>query len=286
MGTRPSTTPSDTILNKAAIRWNLSKFAPVAETDEAWTYRVEREDDGPAALRILKPAHTGRTERVGQLLDWYRGDGAIRHYGTSDQCILVEWCEGKLLSEPATEGKDAQATGAIANLVGMLHVARPNQPETLLPLRDHLADFHDADVRLWPDTARDLYARSIGIAYGVFDKPSAEIPLHGNVHHDRVVLAERGWVARTPIGLLGDPAWDVAASFLHPWGEVKLGADPVRINAMADVFAAKLDLRRKRILAFAAIYAADSACRALAEGEAINWQLAVLPNLLAVYAAA
>ncbi|WP_196259458.1 aminoglycoside phosphotransferase family protein [Pelagibacterium limicola] len=275
--------PADTILNKAAIRWNLSKLTPVAETSRAWTYRVQREDNTSAALRVFKPDHTADADRAGRLLDWYRGDGAIRHYGTSDQCILTEWCEGKLLSEPATDGKDAQATGAIANLIGMLHVARPDKPEKLLPLRDYLTDFHTADVRLWPDTARDLYARSIGIAYAVFDKPSAEIPLHGDVHHDRVMLAERGWVARTPIGLLGDPAWDLAASFLHPWGEVKLGADPVRINAMADAFATKLDLKHKRILAFGAIYAAASACRALAEGQPINWQLAVLPNLLAVY---
>lgn len=286
MGTRPATAPSDTILNKAAIRWSLSKLTPVAETARAWTYKVQREDNSPAALRILKPDQTAQTDRVGRLLDWYRGDGAIRHFGTSEQSILTEWCEGKLLSEPATEGKDDQATGAIANLVGMLHVARPDRPENLLPLRDYLADFHAADVRLWPDTARDLYARSIGIAYAVFDKPSAEIPLHGAIHHDRIVLAERGWVARTPIGLFGDPAWDLAASFLHPWGAIKLGADPVRINAMADAFATKLDLRRKRILALAAIHAADSACRALAVGEPINWQLAVLPNLLAVYDAA
>lgn len=286
MGTKPATAPSETILNKAAIRWSLSKPASVAETSEAWTYRVQREDNSLAALRIFKPGRQSDTDRIGRLLDWYRGDGAIRHLGTSDQCILTEWCDGKTLAEPATEGKDVQATGAIANLVGMLHVARPDQPEKLLPLRDYLAGFHAADVRLWPDTARDLYARSIGISYGVFDKPSAEIPLHGDVHHDRIVLAERGWVARTPLGLLGDPAWDVAASFLHPWGEVKLAADPVRINEMADAFAAKLDLRRKRILAFAAIHAADSACRALAEGGSINWQLAVLPNLLAVYDAA
>jgi streptomycin 6-kinase len=286
MGTKPASAPSDTILNKAAIRWSLSKLTPVAETSKAWTYRVQCEDNSLAALRIFKSEYAADTDRIGRLLDWYRGDGAIRHLGASEQCILTEWSEGKLLSEPANDGKDAQATGAIANLVGMLHVARPDQPEKLLSLRDYLADFHEADVRLWPDTARDLYARSIGIAFAVFDKPSADIPLHGDVHHDRIVLAERGWVARTPIGLLGDPAWDVAASFLHPWGKVKLGADPVRINAMADLFAAKLDLKRKRILAFAAIYAADSACRALAEGESINWQLAVLPNLLAVYDAA
>ena len=255
------------------------------ESAEAWTYKAVRDDNSLAALRIFKPGG-GDPLRAGDLLDWYRGDGAIRHLGTADNAILTEWAEGRMLSGPALEGKDAQATGAIANLVGMLHVDRPDTPDTLIPLREYLSDFFAADVRVWPDTARDLYARSVGIAYATLDKPAAEIPLHGDVHHDRIVLSERGWIARTPLGLVGDPAYDLAASFLHPWGKVKLAADPVRINAMADAFSTKLGYRRKRILAFAAIYAANSACRALAVGESINWHLAVLPNLLAVYDAA
>ncbi|RDE08016.1 aminoglycoside phosphotransferase family protein [Pelagibacterium lacus] len=276
------TAPHDTVLNKAAIRWSLTKLTPVAETGAAWTYRVTRDDNTPAALRIYK-ANGRSAAREGELLDWYRGDGALRHYGTAENCILTEWADGKLLSEPALDGKDDQATGAIANLVGMLHVNRPDAPENLVGLRDHLADFFAADVRLWPDTARDLYARSVGIAYGALDKPSAEIPLHGAVHHDRIVLTERGWVARSPLGLIGDPAYDMAASFLHPWGKVKLAANPSRINAMADVYEAKLGYKRKRILAFAAIHAANSASQALMRGDSINWHLAVLPNLLAVY---
>lgn len=283
MGTTIGTSPSETILNRATIRWSLTKPVAIAETGEAWVYRVQRDDNSLAALHIYKRDGSARADRVGRLLDWYRGDGAIRHLGTSENCILTEWCDGKSLREPSVAGKDSQAIGAIANLVGMLHVTRPDVPETLVPLRDHLAEFFDADVRMWPDTARDLYARSVGIAYATFDKPSAEVPLHGAVYHDRIVLAERGWVARTPIGLIGDPAYDLAPSFMHPSGEVKLAADPVRINAMADAFANKLELKRKRILAFAAIYVADSACRALAQGETINWHLAVLPNLLAVY---
>lgn len=285
MGAMTGTTPQDTILNKAAIRWSLSKLTPVGESTSAWVYRVVRDDNSLAALRIYKSTD-GEAQRAGRLLDWYRGDGAVRHFGSDAQCLLTEWVEGKTLAAPAADGKDGQATGAIANLVGMLHVQRPEGPEGLMSLRDYLADFFAADVRLWPDTARDLYARSVGIAYATLDKPAAQIPLHGNVHHDAVVLAERGWVARAPIGLLGDPAYDLAASFFHPWGNVKLGADPIRINAMADVFEAKLGYKRKRMLAFAAIAAAHSASRTLIAGDSINWHLAVLPNLLAVYDAA
>ncbi|XKG99709.1 hypothetical protein LG281_08000 [Pelagibacterium halotolerans] len=267
------------------MRWSLSKLAPVAETPSYWIYRVQREDNSRAALRIFK-SPDGIGERAGRLLEWYRGDGAVRHYGSTPECLLTEWVEGTTLSVPAKDGKDAQAMSAIANLVGMLHVYRPDPPENLIDLREHFADFFAADVRFWPDTARDLFARSVGIAYSVFDKPHAQIPLHGNVYHDDVFLAERGWIAGIPVGLLGDPAYDLAPSFMHPWGEVKLAANPTRINAMADLYSEKLGLKRKRILAFAAIHAANSACKALAAGESINWQLAVLPNLLAVYDAA
>lgn len=286
MGTMTATTPNDTQFNKAAIRWSLTKPVLVAQTDRSWVYRVQRDDNRPAALYLFKAGNSEDARRAGRLLDWYRGDGALRHYGSSDDALLVEWADGRKLAEPALDGKDGQAMSALVNLIGMLHVPRPDMPEGLVPLREYLSDFFAADVRLWPDTARDLYARSVGIAYTTFDKPHAEIPLHGNVHHDRVLLTERGWVARAPIGLLGDPAYDLAASFMHPWSAVKLGADPIRINAMADLFSTKLGYRRKRILAFAAIHAADSACRTLERGQAINWQLAVLPNLLSVYDAA
>lgn len=254
----------------------------MAETPSYWVYRVQRDDGSRAALRVYKTPD-GTAERAGNLLEWYRGDGAVRHFGSTAECLLTEWVEGKTLAEPAKDGKDIQAMSAIANLVGMLHVNRPDPPEDLIDLRAHFKDFFAADVRFWPDTARDLFARSVGIAYAVFDKPHAQIPLHGSVYHDDVFLAERGWIAGTPVGLLGDPAYDLAPSFLYPWGEVKLGANPMRINQMADIYAEKLGLKRKRILAFAAIYAANSACHALAAGDVINWQLAVLPNLLAVY---
>ena len=130
----------------------------MAETSEAWTYKVQRDDNSPAALRIYWPG-VGSPERSGSLLEWYRGDGAIRHFGTAENAVLTEWAEGRMLSEPALDGKDAQATNAIANLVGMLHVSRPNEPENLVPLREYLSDFFAADVRIWPDTGREVGSR-------------------------------------------------------------------------------------------------------------------------------
>ena len=84
------TAPHDTVLNKAAIRWSLSKLTQVAETPEAWTYKVQRDDNSLAALRIYKPDGAS-PQRAGSLLEWYRGDGAIRHFGTAENAVLTEW---------------------------------------------------------------------------------------------------------------------------------------------------------------------------------------------------
>lgn len=281
-----NSSPQETILSKATIQWSLSKAELVAQTHTSWLYKALQDNRKPVALKIFKPG-AGDDERMGgRLLEWYGGEGAVTVHGYNQDCILMEWVEGHKLSEPATDGKDHEATIAIANLVSNLHKPRPNPPQGLMPLRARFKPLFSNDVRLWPDTARDLYARSVGIAYGVFDKPAAEVPLHGDVHHDNIVLAERGWVVLDPKGLLGDPAYDVANAFLNPWNEVKLAADPLRINAMANVFSQRLGFSRKRVLAFAAIHAALSACWDIEEGHSINWQLAVLPNLLAVYDAA
>lgn len=281
-----NSSPQETILSRASIEWSLSKLDQVAETETSWVFKAQRENGKPAALKVYKSG-TDQAERpASALLEWYGGEGAVGVYGHNEDALLMEWVEGHTLAEPAREGKDDEAAIAIATLAGQMHKPRSNPPQDLVPLRKHVQDLFSADVRKWPDTARDLYARCVGIAYGVFDRPAADLPLHGALYHENIVLSDRGWLARDAVGLLGDPAHELAPAFLSPWGEVKLGANPVRINALADTFSERLGYSRKRILAFAAIHAAHSACRAVAEGRGINWQLAVLPNLLAVYDAA
>src|SRR5699024_4986316 len=118
------------------------------------------------ALHVFKPEASTRLREAGPLLDFYGGDGAVRVHGYNEDALCTEWVEGHTLEEPARAGRDAEATTAIATLVGLLHTPRPNPPANLVPLREHLRLLFDSDVRLWPDTARDLYARSVGIAYG------------------------------------------------------------------------------------------------------------------------
>ncbi len=274
--------PVETALSRALIRWSLTKSTPVAETHTSWVFRVEQNGRNFAALKILKPNEV-EEQRGSRLLAWYGGEGAATVFDMHGDTIFMEWLDGGTLGDPVRAGKDDEGTIALATVVASLHRQRSETPPELQPLRQRFQTLFDTDVRAWPHTARDLYARACGIALKLFDRPSAQIPLHGDVHHDNILSSDRGWLAIDPKGVLGDPAYDLANVFINPKGAAHLATDPRRIAARADILSQRLDYPRKRILGWAAAHAALSACWELAEERSITHQLACLPHLLSAY---
>jgi streptomycin 6-kinase len=275
--------PVETALSRALIRWSLTKSTPVAETATSWIFRVEQNGRNFAALKILKPLAAVEERRGATLMNWYGGEGAATIFDIHGDTIFMEWLDGGTLGDPVRSGKDDEGTIAIATVVANLHRPRANIPAGLHPLRDHFQPLFDTDVRAWPHTARDLYARASGIALKLFDRPSAQIPLHGDMHHDNVLSSDRGWLAIDPKGLIGDPAYELANVFINPKGAGHLAADPRRIAARADILSERLNYPRKRILGWAAAHAALSACWLLEDEGSITHQLACLPHLLSAY---
>src|SRR5690606_30452800 len=214
---------------------------------------------------------------------WYVGDGAATIFDIHGDTIFMEWLDGGTLGDPARNGRDAEATDAFATVVANLHRPRADAPDDLQPLRQRFDALFKTDVRAWPHTARDLYARAAGIALKLFDKPAPDVPLHGDLHHDNIISSQRGWLAIDPKGLIGDPHYELANAFRNPTGALKLAADPKRINTMADVFSQRLGLNRKRLLGFAAAHSGLAACWDLEAGNSIATDLAVLPLLLSAY---
>lgn len=275
--------PVETALNRAMIRWSLTKFTPVADTATSSIFRVEQNGRNFAALKILKPVAIEEERRGAQLMNWYGGEGAATIFDIHGDTIFMEWLDGGTLGEPVRGGRDDEGTIAICTVVGNLHRPRAAAPETLQPLRERFQTLFDTDVRAWPHTARDLYARASGIALKLFDRPSAQLPLHGDLHHDNIMSSDRGWLAIDPKGLLGDPLYEVANVFRNPYGAHALVTDPRRIKALLDAFETRLGFNRKRVLGWAAAHSALSACWDLTAGKPITTDLAVLPLLLSAY---
>jgi streptomycin 6-kinase len=276
-------TPAETALNKAMIRWSLSRATLVAETPTSYLYRVEQNGRDPAALKQLKPEAGDEELRGSALLAWYGGEGAATVFDAADGILFMEWLDGTTLGEAARQGRDGDATAAFATVVESLHRARDADPPPLLPLRLRFQALFEMQPARWPATSKDLLARAIGIAHQLFDKPAASIPLHGDLHHDNILSSPRGWLAINPKGLIGDPVYEVANSFQNPVGADSLVINPARIERLADAYAARLGFNRKRILGYAVAHAALSACWYIEAGRPITLQIAMLPHLLAAY---
>ncbi|UYN99435.1 MAG: phosphotransferase [Devosia sp.] len=275
--------PVETALSRALIRWSLTKSTPVAETPRSWIFRVEQNGRNFAALKILKPVVAEEEGRGSRLLQWYGGDGAATVFDMHGDTIFMEWLDGGTLGDPVRAGRDDEGTIALASVIASLHRPREGELPELQPLRERFQPLFDTDVRAWPHTARDLYARASGIALKLFDRPTAQVPLHGDLHHDNVLSSDRGWLAIDPKGLLGDPSYDLANIFINPVRANNMAADPQRIAARADILSQRLGYPRKRMLGWAAAHAALAACWELADEQPITALLACLPNLLSAY---
>lgn len=275
--------PIETALSRALIRWTLTRATPIADTPTSAIFKVEQNGRNFAALKILKPEALDRELRGARLMEWWGGEGAATVFDIHGNIIFMEWLDGGTLAEPAVGGHDAQATIALCTLIGQLHRQREAAAPPLIDLREHFAALFATDMRAWPHTARDLYARATGVVLKLFDKPAAQVPLHGDLHHDNIMSASRGWLAIDPIGILGDPHYEVANSFRNPDAAPKLATDPRRISALADAYEQRLGLNRKRLLGFAAGHSALSICWSLEAGRSIAFDLAMLPLLLSAY---
>ena len=278
-----NTSPAETALSNAMTRWSLSSATLIAETATSWVYRVEQIGRSPAVLKQLKPGIGDDELRGGALMAWYGGRGAATIFDAADGIVFKEWLSGPSLGDAARAGRDDDATVAVAALIKDLHRQRDTDPPPLLPLRLRFRALFDMAPSHWPGKSRDLLARAVGIAHGLFDKPAPAVPLHGDLHHDNILSSARGWLAIDPKGLLGDPAYEVANVFRNPFPASKLVTEPARIARLVEVFAARLGYAPKRILAYAAAHSALSACWEVEAGKPIAWDLAVLPHLLAAY---
>lgn len=276
---RINKSPAETALSRAVIRWGLGRPSLVAETPTSFVYRVQQRGGEPAALKLIRP---GMTEEIRGtvLLAWYGGEGAARVIDATGEAVLMEWLGGSDLIPTVAAGGDEQAAECIAGVAGRLLTRRGEPPAGMMPLADRLQALTSGNRALWPEAGRDLFARAAGMAMRLLDTPAPQVPLHGDLHHANVLYADRGWLAIDPKGLIGDPAYEPAATFINPIDQTRLCTDPKRIERLASIFSTRLGLDRARVLRYAAVHAAAGVCWALEDGVDPRHGISVLERLV------
>jgi streptomycin 6-kinase len=151
----------------------------------------------------------------------------------------------------ATSGGDVGAAEILAETVAKLHAPRASPPpDGLHPLRTWFASLFVRESEL------PLLGRCAAVARALLGAERDLLPLHGDLHHDNVLDGgERGWLAIDPKGVVGERAYEVANLLGNPWPHGEIVHDADRLRRLAALYAARLRLDVRRIIAFAFAHA-------------------------------
>ncbi|MBN9888049.1 aminoglycoside phosphotransferase family protein [Salipiger abyssi] len=222
-------------------RWQLSDPQAVARTALAQVWKVRQQGGAPAALKLYHRGHPGN-ERDG--FAWLAAAGpalscGVIHADPDKGAALFGWLDGPPLGDLARAGRDEEAGEILARLAeaSFRHSFPPDFRPIALP--DYAAKLFA--LRIGADCAPSLRAdmrRAIRLAETLFRDDQGLRPLHGDLHHDNVILTGAGPRAIDAKGVLGPRPYERANAFRNPRGMGDALRDPAIIRARAARWAA------------------------------------------------
>lgn len=245
------------LIEACARRWELT-VGPPFELSYNYVAPADLPDGTPVVLKLGVPREELSTE-----ID------ALRHYGGGGAARLLaaDEASGALLLErlvpggtlaPLAERDDEAATRAAAAVIAALWRPPPatHRYPSLADLFGGLAELRaHFGGGAGPFPAR-LVERAEALVAELLRSQPTPVVLHGDLHHYNILDAGGAWVAIDPKGVVGDPAYDVAALLRNPYPQLgrrpdlaallarrivilaeELGLDPGRIHGWGLAFA-------------------------------------------------
>ncbi|MFC7546558.1 aminoglycoside phosphotransferase family protein [Plantactinospora sp. GCM10030261] len=224
-----------------------------------WVVSAVSADGDPVVLKLGVPGQEHLAVEAAALRA-FAGRGAVRLLATDlDRgALLLERASPGAMARELVPARDAEATEAVVAVLRRLHVppppdAPPPPDSPVPPLRGYRRFFVD-HLRRWPGDGpvpRRLVVRALGLFDELCDSAPRTVVLHGDLHHDNVLRAEREpWLAIDPHGVVGDPGFDVGPLLYNPEPDDRdpalLDLVPARVEQLAE----GLVMDRDRVVAW------------------------------------
>ncbi len=240
-------------LNARLAKFDACDPELVEETKIARVWKVTRADGTLAALKLYH-GRSMRSEARG--LHWLianRDKGAVDVLNYCEDALLMEWLDGPNLGDLSREGQDAEANVQLAATAARLHAGPPNQSANLIPLEHSFRDLFKVTYGPGcpPDMRKDT-DRAKRIVRRLLDTARDKRPLHGDLHHDNVIVTDARTKIIDPKGLFGDLGFELANAFRNPVGADSSVNDPDRARSLALLCETHLGIAPARQLAWAA----------------------------------
>lgn len=265
---------------KAHAEWMGRLPEQVAEVERRWSLSVQ-EIFEPSFNYVVRASHVDLGEVIVKLgvpgIDFVRELEALRLYGGQGAARLLkaDATNGAMMLESLRPGRvlsdvrnDEEATSIATSVMRSLWRPAPERhPFAGMSefeggvewLRICLAN-GDSPI---PTT---LAGRAEGLLREMASAPTNPVLLHGDLHHDNILSAERvPWLAVDPKGVVGDPAYDIGPFlYNHLFGTHDPGST---LRRRVDQIAEELGFERGRVVGAAIPRAVLAAWPSRSTGE-------------------
>lgn len=240
------------LITQVEETYGLSNLKPV----EALSYNyVLSGFQGSKAIILKLGLDIDGFKREAQALMAFSGFGVVQVLSENNGLLLLECANPGVSLKSYFSKNDDEAINITANVIKRLHKAHIPRHNPFPHVQDWLAVL-DSDLKIPAQTlqkSRELHDQLLKTA-------APDILLHGDLHHDNILQngndksrrssqSEDGWVVIDPKGVIGEPAYEVAAFIRNPMPELLTHDDAQKIiHNRITRFAELLELPAKRIL--------------------------------------
>ncbi len=192
----------------------------------------------------------------------FLGFGVVEILSENNGLLLLECAVPGISLKSYFPENDDQAINITANVIKRLHKAPIPSTHAFPHIKDWLAVL-DSDLEIPLQTlqkAREIRDKLLKTA-------EPDVLLHGDLHHDNILQNGDDWLVIDPKGVIGEPAYEVAAFIRNPIPELLNHADaPNIIHNRVSRFANLLGIPAKRILDWCFVQAVLAWIWALEDG--------------------
>jgi streptomycin 6-kinase len=238
------------ILADCARRWQLTIFPPFENLSFHYVAPAVRADGTPVVVKASSP--TGEFATETEALRLFQGEGMVRllEFDAEQEVMLLERLEPGTTLVRLVPEQDERAISILVSVMRRIWRSAPAQhnfPTVAKWARglQHLRKRYDGGCGPFPkrlvEEAETLFAELLATS-----EPA--MLLHGDLHHENVLLAGNIWKAIDAKGLVGDPGYETGVLFYNPIPKVFHVPDLRKLLARRlDQLAEELEMDRTRI---------------------------------------
>lgn len=205
-------------LEECAERWQLTLLPPFENLSFHYVAPAIRADGTPVILKTSEFSDEFEHALAALRIFNGRGIASLLEYDEEKKVMLLERLQPGTMLESLVPEQDVQATSILAGIMRQLWRPVPREHtfptveqlgQDLTQLRAYSAFGYGPFPPRLVEEAMDLFA-TLSVS------AEESMLLHGDLQHYNILRSGDTWLAIDPKGVVGDPGYEVAASFFNP----------------------------------------------------------------------